>query len=407
MSVVRSVELRGSIDFGRIAQDPALGQEALRLFDSLASQVPAASAERAQIDGMRATVLAAMGRCAEAAAIIDRIMAGRFTEPFVYGAAWAAAAALPDAGRMTALAEAAARNVPESKRAGLHTAFDPGSVWALVRWFDDRNDGRSRTRLYEALVEIGWPGDADPDARDSLRLGLVEERLGRGDRAGAGALARRISAPAQLLRLLTVKASASLLPGAADGIGLMRRAVAEQDRLTAGALAARPGDVQTIFRRAQLLLSLGRAAEALALLEPFLGDVRTTVAADPQGMWLIDQAAYALLALGRAAEGAALYARLIAIPVEEHPALLDPYINHAGYLWQAGRYREALAHAQRLDRDFDGRMNDFGRLWTWSAAACALRGGGFWVVLVGGGGGGGGGGCIARSSRRRSRGWRR
>jgi tetratricopeptide (TPR) repeat protein len=374
VSVVRNVELRGSIDFGRLAEDPATAAEILRMFDSIAAQSPADSAERAQADGSRAMVMAVMGRRAEAAAIIDRIIARGFAQSPPYGSAWAAAALLDDARRMTALVEAAARNVPPGQRGELHSAFDSGSVWALIRWFWEQGDERSRVRLYEALVEIGWPGDSDPDSRDNLRLGLVDARLGRGDLAGARLLARSISAPAQLLRILTVKTYAGLLPDSEDEAGLMRRAVAGQDGISARALAEHPDDVQAIFKRVQLLLSIGRAAEALALLQPWLGDVRATVVSDAQGMWLFDQAAYALLALGRADEGAAIYARLIALPVAEQPALLDPNINYASYLWQAGRYREALAHAERLVRDFDRRMNDFGRLWTWSAAACALAG---------------------------------
>ena len=197
-------------------------------------------------------------------------------------------------------------------------------------------------------------------------------RLGDGNRRGAAELARLIRHPAPILKLAILSRFRGLLAEQRDGARLVSEAIAREDDITASALAERQSDDQALLNRVGFLISVGRFAEALAMIEPRLADVRNTVAAEPRGNWLVEQAAYALLGLGRGEEGAALFARLIAIPLADQPHLLDQQINYSGFLWLAGRSREALDHIERLEREHGERINDFGRTWLWSNKVCAL-----------------------------------
>jgi len=375
VTIVQSQEVRtsGVLDLGQIAVDPARAAETLLLLDSLEAQSPPDSAQRAHFRGMRATLLAAMSRRAESGAIIDEIAAGRFDDLSVYDQSLRAAMILQDARRAVALIEAAARNIGSSRPEQIQ-ALSTELVFDIVGKLDRQNDQEALTRFYQALVSVDWPGDGDPSLRDAIRISLIDVRLERGDRAGAAALASRITAPARVLRLIALKRYDGLFPAGADRQALVRSLFEETDRATAAGLAAHPGDVRTILNRVEFLQSLGRDEEALALLQPYLGDVAATANINPMGMWLIEYGAYALLARGRGDEAVALFARLAELPVPDQPALPGPLVNHTTFLWQAGRYAEALARAQLLAREEDARLDDQGRASLWSAMACALAG---------------------------------
>ncbi|MEA3046278.1 MAG: hypothetical protein QOJ53_610 [Sphingomonadales bacterium] len=367
----RTIELAGSFDLARAATDPAYGERLLGSLDMLAAQAPGPP-ERRTLAATRAAVLAAMRRREESAALIDETLAGAAAAPSDYPMLWQAATMLRDANRALEIIEAAGRRVPAQSRAALFAQLDSSQVWDLVRYAENEGSAALRARLFKTLVEIGWPGDNDLESRDYLRGRLLDIRLDQGNRAAAIALAREISTPGQLLRLLVARRYDSILPDAGDP-GRIERALADHDARTQRMLAERPRDGQLLLARARLLTSVGRFEDALALLQPYLGNVAETVAADRQGMWLVEHAAYDLLALGRTDEAIALFARLAAIPITA-PPFVDLHNNHASFLWSAGRHREALLGAQALVGAYGSRMNDFGRLWAWSAMACALAG---------------------------------
>ncbi len=375
VTVTRTTEIRaiGPYNFSRIATDRAYADQTLAELDRLAAADSSDIVHAAFIKSIRAAVFAAMGRREESAAIIDQIVAGRFADLSPYEYSLGAASFLQDARRIAALVEAAARHVPAAQRDALQR-LPQNLVEATITQLDRQNDQDALGRFYEALAGIDWPGDARPDLQDYIRLNLVDFRLSHGNSAGAAALGARIRAPARFLRLITLKRYDVLFPAAGDRQARVRRAFEDYDRATARALAAQPDDFQAMLNRVEFLQSVGRFDAALAILRPHLSDLRFTAAMDWRGVWIIEYAAYALLALGRTAEGVALYARLIEIPIRDQPNLLDPSINYASFLWLAGRHGEALAHAQMLVRDFDPRMNDYTRAWTWSAMVCALAG---------------------------------
>jgi hypothetical protein len=366
-----AVELAGSFDLDRAASDPAYAEQLLQIFTSLAEQQPEGGPDRAMLDGLRAYLLVSANRPAEGTRLLDLVLARDSPDPRVHRAAWMAAVRLGDPQRLVAVLTSAARAVRPADRGDLHDAFGETEVWWLIGWLEREGPQATLDALIEALAAMDWPGAARAGTRDTIRIRLVDRMLDRQDRSAAAALARRIESPSPLVRMAVVKRYDSLWRGEEDREARLRLALTAHDRATADALAVAPDSVPMLVSRAQFLISVGRAAEALVLLQPHLTDIAATVASDSSGHWLIDHAAFAMLMMGRPGEGAALYQRLAAVPIELRDNLLDTTINHANYLWLAGRHEEALAQVDRLGRDFDARMNDFGRMWTWSMGVCA------------------------------------
>jgi tetratricopeptide (TPR) repeat protein len=336
-----------------------------------AAQSPAPDAAAAARDELaRATALAAAGQREEAAALIAQAIAAGRPEAALYGSAWRAAVAVRDADVMIQVIEAAARNVAEADRAPLWTAIDMTYVGQLDRFPHSGDRAAWRDRLATALVALDWPGPDDPEATDYFRSILIDSALGRHDRSRAAALARTIVTPDSLISMLTSRRYDGLLQG--DAAATLDRAIANLDRVSAAAAAARPDDYMAILVRAHFLRGVGRYDEALTLLRPYLADVAATTAHDAQGMWLINEAASVLQRLGRSAEAVALMRQLVALDLGAYPELIGPRINFAGLLVKTGHAEEALAYAAGMESQLSQGANEFGRTLMASTVVCAL-----------------------------------
>ncbi len=132
--------------------------------------------------------------------------------------------------------------------------------------------------------------------------------------------------------------------------------------------------MQAVLDRAQHLRATGRNAEALALLQPFTPRRARDGRRGEQGMWLINEAAYSLSALGRDADAMRLMERIAALPVADNISLVSAFINRNDILFAAGRYADALAWGQRLDRDYSRFASDYGKMWIAAGLVCAYAG---------------------------------
>jgi len=360
-------------DVQRLLTDRAYAAGILVHLDRLASIAEDNPEARLAIDTMRLLALITQERPHDIRASIDDVLAQRPSEAHIYAAAWLTAVSIEDFDRAVAAAESASRNIPGVRWAQLRAIFERDTVGqVLARLHRDHQEDK-RARLAQALFRIGWPGSEHAEMADYIRSILMDDRLRQHDGAAAASYAAGIVTPSQILPMIVQTRYDPVLAPGRDRMGLLRDSLAQRDLATAEALAAAPQDARRVLDRVQLLRSLGRSADALALITPFTRDVRATAASE-DGKWLINEGAYALLELDRKEQAVALMRRLVALPIARDGSLISQFINHAEILSAAGRHAEALDHARMLERDHAHYASDFGKMWISSAIVCALAG---------------------------------
>ncbi|GAA4825399.1 hypothetical protein GCM10023232_24220 [Sphingosinicella ginsenosidimutans] len=361
-------------DTQRLVRDADYARAILGDLDLAGPSLPTDADAVAAVRTLRLLALTGAQRRDEAREMADQLLDSRPRDPQLYGAPLVAAAAMEDKALIVRTIEAASRNVSGTGWGTLRGMIDRGAMAGLLGQLKSDHEEALRARLAAALFRIGWPGDGDADMTDTLRTILLDDRLANDDRPAAADYAASIVTPAATLSLIVGKRYDDLLAPGTDRMAMLQRALELQDRETAGALASAPADPRRILDRVRYLRGLGRDADALALLQPFIRDVRATVAGSEEGMWLINEAAYAMVALGRQGDALALMRRLAGLSLDDNAALLGPAINYSLMLWEAGRYGDALDQASRLDRDSERRASAFGQTWIASSIACALAG---------------------------------
>jgi tetratricopeptide (TPR) repeat protein len=361
-----------AVDWMRLQRERDYAQQILDAIDLVRRRVPGEEVV-SYTEELRLFALVTTDRRSEALAVVDRTLSSRPATAMPYRGAWFAALRLDDTDRAIRIVEQAARTLRSNQWPVLREILEKDSVWSLLGVLHARNDKPSRARLAEALLQVGWPGYQELESLDALRMMLVEDRIVRGDRSGASAVASGIGTPQDILRMILQRQYDDLLAPGEDRLSVLSRVVTDYDRHSAERLAAAPEDMQRVLDRAQFLRGLGREAEALALLEPFTRDVPAIVARNDRGMWVVNEAAYALIALRRDDEAVALTAQLAALPIEPNPALIGPSINHGAVLLRVGRHAEALAHALHLEREQAAHANDYGKMWIYGTIVCAME----------------------------------
>lgn len=370
-AVSESIRIVSEADTDRMMRDGAYAGEVLRHIDRLDQLLPPGDG-RIALDNLRLYALIGLQRRDDAPAVIDRLLAQRPTSPRAYRGPWIAALVFNDTARALRVAETAAANVPVSGRAGLGEVLGREEILYAFRAFAQAHDNPSRARLAEALTSIGYGAD-EPQFANMLRRTLLDERLRRGEPARAAEYAAALTDPSTVAGMLVQKRYDALFPAGVDRTARVRQALEITDRATAARLAAAPTDRRRLLDRTQLLRTLGRDAEALALLEPAIRDVRA-VAAEEDGMWLVNEAATALMTLGRRDEAVRLMGQMAEMPIEQYGHLISVSINYGELLLEVGRHADALAHARRLDANAANQASEYGRMWIRATIVCALAG---------------------------------
>jgi tetratricopeptide (TPR) repeat protein len=370
--VERAAAALAKVDERRLQRDRVYAAETLRHLDALDGMRLAPAAELALL-GLRVVANVTLEREPLAREAAERMLAMRPDEARHYAAPLLAALLSREPERLAAVIVAAGRVEERREWPLLLRLFEEDMVWSVVRQLRASGNMGPAAEMAEALLRIGWPGEDEAGQRDAMRMIALKERVDRGDRAAAAAMARDLVSVRSLLQLLLLRRYEELT-GSGDPVARIEAAQAREDAVTAARLAAGPGGREALLRRVQFLRSADRHEEALALLAPHIVDPQALAAESEDGMWLANEAAYILLHAGRAAETVTLMREALATDLDERPYLVSASINLAAILYEAGRPEEALAHAKMLADAPPRYASLFGRMWIWSAAACALGG---------------------------------
>jgi hypothetical protein len=358
-----------TLDLRRAESDRAYAQAVLAQVDILAPVLRSNEAGSRQLLVIRSVLLDRLGRRPEALAIIEGLLAAQPTTSQAYLQIFGAAGGVQEPALMVRSIEGVTRTLGSADPAPVFEALTPASVYSLNSILKERGMDAERVRLAEAVIAMGWQR-ADPSKLDYFRLFLLDRRLAEGRRDEAARFAREISSPFAFLPLLVRKRYDGLIE---QGGELLQRKLEEEDRGTESLVRAAPTDVEAVLDRASYLRTVGRNADALALLQPWLANVSDTARRGENASWIINQGADTLIALGRSDEAHQLMRSLIALDGDDHRGvdLIGPSINHSGMLWQTGRAADSLAHLERLGPLAERYANEYGKLWIASHTVCA------------------------------------
>ena len=359
-------------DLGRVSTDRAYAEQYVQNLDRILAAANGDPRIEVAVDSLKLVALPILDRKDEARAAIDRLLGQRSRDVPFYVTPLYAAITIRDDARTVAVVETASQNVPGVEWAHLRQVLDRQTMGSLLFGLKIRNQVALRARLASALFRIGWPGPDELESSDILRNILIDDHLGRGDNAQAMAIAQGVATPDSVLTMIVLRKYDPILAPGQDRLGLLRAALVDRDRSSTEAISSATPSARQVLGRVQYLRSLGRNADALVLLQPFLRDVPATVSASEEGMWLVNEAAYALIALGRTDEALRVMRPLVALPVAGNGGLIGPDINFAAILWETGHPQDAIDYAARLERESGQFANDFGKLWLASATACSL-----------------------------------
>lgn len=329
--------------------------------------------EMRRLDRIGMFAQAALGRVGEAWELAQRLIATAPDRAESYAQATYVAIALDRPLLAVATIEAASRSLAsQTGRREFRKNVGDELMRNLRVLLARDGDDEARHRLAEALLTLEWPGPDERARMDWLRVTAIDGRLKKGDVPGARSLAAAIATPAPLIQMLVARKYDPLFPEEEDRVIAIRLALARRDTETADRLAAGPADADRLLDRAKFLRGVGRSADAVALLEPHIADMKAVERGGEDAFWLVNEAAYALLELGRRDEAVARMQKLIELGPDRYPPLINMAINTAEILNSAGRFKEAAALAARLAAEQTKYATKYGEMWMWSNAACAL-----------------------------------
>lgn len=366
--VEQAAEAAAQIDTGRLLRDKPYAEQTLNQLEVLRKSEHYSGEGRFGIDVLRMIALEGTGRSREAFALGRTLTKQKPGDPNLQFLSFSFGVFVDPDSALDELEFADRTLVSEAARKEFRDGIDLDLVAALRQPFYARKDKEKLARSAQALLSFGWPDPDQAAMADSLRRDVVEAKLRRGDLATARTLAAALLAPDTVLPLLVTKRYDPLVEG--DRIARLERAVAAFDLETDRATRANPADLKLLLQRAQFLRSVGREADALALVLPVTKDMAAVGKNGEDAFWVVNEAAYALAALNRGDEAIALMKRLLALGFEQHPSLVSMAINTTQIMISAGRYREALDHALKLATEQEDLASPYGKMWMWGGVVC-------------------------------------
>ena len=117
------------------------------------------------------------------------------------------------------------------------------------------------------------------------------------------------------------------------------------------------------------LTKAGRLKDAVSIAEPYVDDWDSIEAEAEDAFWLADAYARDLDEMGKHKEAVAVLRRISELPVSDFPSSVNMRINYAHILLRRGKFNEALAVANKIERR---AASAYGQMFIDEARVCSL-----------------------------------
>lgn len=237
---------------------------------------------------------------------------------------------------------------------------------------DKRQDARDE--LCIILMAAGWQMDPRTDEGLSALGGAIRAQLRRGNLAEARRLIALQPSPDTLTGLAMDKRYQAVWPDLAkrqaDGFA---GSIAQSVSMARTAAAKAPEDFGMVTALMRALRTAGKSQEAINVGKKLAGERERIEATGEPAFWFVNEYASALADVGRHADGIAQMDAVLALGIEQYPALVSQLINRAEMFNHADMPDRALAAMTEADEKYAGKASQYGKMWMWAGKACALR----------------------------------
>ncbi len=225
-----------------------------------------------------------------------------------------------------------------------------------------------------ALAQSGWQQAPRTSFGNAMLGCAITAHSLRGELTEARALLAKAPSTDTLVTLAIDRRHRALWPDV-DRFGQdgFRKSLEQESARATAAVAAAPGNYETVMTRMQTLRALGRFEEALIAGKALAGDKAKVEVAGTDGFWLVNEYAYILRAIGRMDDAIAAIDTVLSLGTDRYPELVSMAINRAEMLIAAGRYQAGLDSLAELEKHPE-LVSAYGMTWIWANQACGMRG---------------------------------
>lgn len=231
-----------------------------------------------------------------------------------------------------------------------------------------------RDDLAVMLAAVEWQMDPRTGEGFSVLGGAIRAHLRRGDLAEARRLIALQPSPDTLTALAMDKRYQAIWPdlakAEADGFA---KSIDQAVTLARAAAAKVPGDFSTTTALMRALRTAGKSEEAIAVGRKLAAGRDRIEATGEPAFWFVNEYASALADVGRHEEGIAQMDAVLALGIDQYPALVSQLINRAEMFNHADMPDRALAAMTEAEEKYAGKASQYGKMWMWAGKACALR----------------------------------
>lgn len=198
--------------------------------------------------------------------------------------------------------------------------------------------------LLAALHDANWKPKSPFGDAEALWLRLAAHLIDIGEDARGANLASTITAPYQLMRMMADRRFDAVVAANPNRFNHVERALTERLRTIRAAAAAHPDSLEGVTDVASMLMALGRAREALSVLDSAIARNRAGHGFDDEETylsWTFNQRGYALRQVGRFDDAAEALRQGAAQLERGHPNV-SQVLNYAVFLVSLNRAQDAL-----------------------------------------------------------------
>lgn len=254
------------------------------------------------------------------------------------------------------------------------TEFDQNLVFQIISKLDANTQADARFEMVLALANRDYGNSQSPGRADFLKQKSILGLLERGRKGEAEKILSSMVRSSTLLSMMIDRRFQELWPQIENKTGpdLAQQFATELSALEA-AHRQQPNSYYILTDYMTALRVAGRPKDAAAAADAVLPGMNVIAKTGEPAFWAVNEQMYALAESGRLDDADKLMATLLKLDIQEHADLVSMAINRGEVLLMFNRPEAALQAAAWVEKNSQGAISEYGRMWILSNKSCALQ----------------------------------